>query len=306
MQVPPGQRPPVQWRRGPFAAGDRVQLTDAKGRLNTITLQPGGQWHTHRGWINHDDLIGKPEGIVVRSTAGLDYLALRPLYRDIVLSMPRGAAVIYPKDAAAIIELGDIYPGAVVIEAGVGSGALTMMLLRSVGATGRVHSFERRADFAEIARANVESFLGPQGDRWTCEVADLNDGLRARRAADPDWRADRAVLDMLTPWECIDDVAQCLVPGAVLVTYVATTTQLSRMAESLRSDGRWTDPQAQESLVRGWHLEGLAVRPEHRMIGHTGFLLSARRLADGTVPPVRRTRPAKGAYDEPVPGMSAE
>lgn len=302
MQVPPRQ--PVQWRRGPFAPGDRVQLTDAKGRHNTITLVAGAQWHTHRGWIEHDDLIGSAEGVVVRSTAGLTYLALRPLYRDVVLSMPRGAAVIYPKDAAAIVELGDIFPGAVVIEAGVGSGALTMMLLRAVGPDGCVHSFERRDDFAQIARTNVESFLGPQGQRWSCEVADLNEGLRARRQADPEWRADRAVLDMLAPWECIDDVALSLVPGGVLVTYVATTTQLSRMAESLRTDGRWTDPEAQESMVRGWHLEGLAVRPEHRMIAHTGFLLVARRLADGTVPPVRRTRPANAAYDEPVPGMA--
>lgn len=275
-------------RRGPLRAGDRVQLTDPKGRLHTITLTPGKEFHTHRGLFSHDQLIGRPEGTVVRNTAGIDYLALRPLLADYVLSMPRGAAVVYPKDAGQIVAMADIYPGARVVEAGVGSGALTMSLLRAVGDGGLVHSYERRAEFAQIARTNVETFFGGPHPSWRLTVGDLNESLD-----EPD--VDRVVLDMLAPWECLDAVAGALVPGGVLICYVATATQLSRTAEGLREDGRFTEPQAWESMVRGWHLEGLAVRPQHRMVGHTGFLLTSRRMADGVAPPPRRRRPAKGS-----------
>jgi tRNA (adenine57-N1/adenine58-N1)-methyltransferase catalytic subunit len=285
-------------RRGPFAEGDRVQLTDPKGRLHTIVLTAGKQFHTHRGWLEHDDLIGQPEGIVVLSTSEIPYLAVRPLLRDFVLSMPRGATVVYPKDAAAIVGLADIYPGARVIEAGAGSGALSISLLRAVGDSGSLRSYERREDFADVARKNVETFFGSPHPAWRLTTGDLVETLGAELAASPSARADRVVLDMLAPWECIDVVARALEPGGVLVAYVATTTQLSRTVESLRLDGRWMDPHAEESMVRDWHLEGLAVRPKHRMIGHTGFLLSARRLADGTVLPPRRTRPAKGSYGD--------
>jgi tRNA (adenine57-N1/adenine58-N1)-methyltransferase len=279
-------------RRGPLRAGDRVQLTDPKGRLHTITLTPGGQFHTHRGLFHHDDLIGRPEGWVVRNTAGIDYLALRPLLADYVLSMPRGAAVVYPKDAGQVIAMGDVFPGARVVEAGVGSGALTMSLLRAVGDCGQVHSFERRAEFAQIARANVETFFGGPHPAWQLIVADLVEGLTGPDAAVEPGSIDRVVLDMLAPWECLDAVAQVLVPGGVLICYVATATQLSRVAEALRADGRYTEPAAWESMVRGWHLEGLAVRPQHRMVGHTGFLVTSRRLAGGVTAPVRRRRPA--------------
>jgi tRNA (adenine57-N1/adenine58-N1)-methyltransferase catalytic subunit len=275
-----------------------VQLTDPKGRLHTIVLTAGKQFHTHRGWLEHDDLIGQPEGIVVSSTSEIPYLAVRPLLRDFVLSMPRGATVVYPKDAAAIVGLADIYPGARVIEAGAGSGALSISLLRAVGDSGSLRSYERREDFAEVARKNVETFFGSPHPAWRLTTGDLVETLGAELAASPHARADRVVLDMLAPWECIDVVARALEPGGVLVAYVATTTQLSRTVESLRLDGRWMDPHAEESMVRDWHLEGLAVRPKHRMIGHTGFLLSARRLADGTVLPPRRTRPAKGSYGD--------
>lgn len=281
------------FRRGPFKVGDRVQLTDPKGRLHTIVLEPDKQFHTHRGAIEHNDLIGSSEGIVVSSSAGVPYLAVRPLYEDFVLSMPRGATIVYPKDAAAIVGLADIYPGARVIEAGAGSGALSIALLRAVGDQGTLTSFERRADFAEVATRNVQNFFGSPHPSWTLINADLNSGLAQHHV-----KADRVVLDMLAPWDCIDAVAKALEPGGVLVAYVATTTQLSRLAEDLRKDGRWMEPAAQESLVREWHLEGLAVRPEHRMIAHTGFLLKVRRLADGVVAPPRRTRPAKGAYGE--------
>jgi tRNA (adenine57-N1/adenine58-N1)-methyltransferase catalytic subunit len=282
-------------RRGPLAEGDRVQLTDPKGRLHTITLQPGRSFHTHAGWFAHEALIGQPEGTVVTNTAGVEYLALRPLLSDYVLSMPRGAAVVYPKDAGQVVAMADIYPGASVVEAGVGSGALSMSLLRAVGDGGSLLSVERRADFADIARGNVQEFFGGPHPAWRLEVGDLQDVLPDAVEAGT---VDRVVLDMLAPWECLDVVADALAPGGVLICYVATATQLSRVAEAARAHGSFTEPQAWESLVRGWHLEGLAVRPQHRMVGHTGFLVTTRRLAPGVQPPVRRRRPAKGAYDD--------
>ncbi len=291
VRTPPAAGPTgADQRRGPLRAGDRVQLTDPKGRLHTITLTTGREFHTHRGLFRHDDLIGQPEGTVVRNTAGVEYLALRPLLADYVLSMPRGAAVVYPKDAGQVVAMADIFPGARVVEAGVGSGALTMSLLRAVGDEGLVHSYERRADFADIARVNVETFFGGAHPAWRLTVGDLTDSLEERDV-------DRVVLDMLAPWECLDTVASALVPGGVLICYVATATQLSRLAEAARDDGRYTEPAAWESMVRGWHLEGLAVRPQHRMVGHTGFLLTTRRLADGVAPPLRRRRPAASTRD---------
>lgn len=282
-------------RRGPFRPGDRVQLTDPRGRLHTITLEPGGTFHTHRGHLRHDDLIGAPDGTVVTHTSGVPYLALRPLLPDYVLSMPRGAQVVYPKDAGQVVTMGDVFPGARVVEAGVGSGALSLSLLRAVGEQGRLWSFERREDFADIARANGKVFFGADHPAWTITVGDLAEELP--RTVEPG-SVDRVVLDMLAPWETLAVVGDALAPGGVLVCYVATTTQLSRVAEAIRDHDGFTEPQAWESLVRGWHLEGLAVRPEHRMHGHTGFLLTTRRLAPGTRRPVRRTRPAKGAYGE--------
>jgi tRNA (adenine57-N1/adenine58-N1)-methyltransferase catalytic subunit len=277
-------------RRGPLRAGDRVQLTDPKGRMHTITLTHGQQFHTHRGYFGHDDVIGRPEGWVVTNTAGVEYLVLRPLLSDFVLSMPRGAAVVYPKDAGQIVAMADVYPGARVVEAGVGSGALTMSLLRAVGDGGSVHSYERRPEFADIARANVETFFGGPHPAWQLTVGDLATSIT-------DAAVDRVVLDMLAPWECLDAVAPVLVPGGVVICYVATATQLSRVAEAVREDGRFTEPAGWESMVRGWHLEGLAVRPEHRMVGHTGFLITTRRLADGMAAPLRRRRPAATTRD---------
>jgi tRNA (adenine57-N1/adenine58-N1)-methyltransferase len=277
-------------RRGPFAAGDLVQLTDPKGRMHTIELVAGKEFHTHRGFIAHDELIGSPEGVVVTSTGGTAYLALRPLLSDYMLSMPRGAAVVYPKDAAQIVQMADVFPGAHVVEAGVGSGALTCSLLRAVGDNGLVSSYEKRADFADIARRNVERFFGEMPPTWRVTVADVS------TCAETD--VDRVVLDMLAPWDVLEAAAAALVPGGVLCAYVATTTQLSRIVEALREHGGFTEPQPWESMMRGWHVDGLAVRPEHRMIGHTGFLLTSRRLAPGVVAPPRRRRPAKGARPE--------
>jgi tRNA (adenine57-N1/adenine58-N1)-methyltransferase len=263
-----------------------VQITDPKGRRHTVVLECGAQFHTHRGALAHDDLIGLPEGSVVTSTAGTQYLALRPLLADYVLSMPRGAQVIYPKDAAQILMFGDIFPGARVLEAGAGSGALTCSLLQAVGERGSVTSYEVRADHAEHAAANVERFFGSAVPNWQLRVADLAIHL----AEEP---VDRAVLDMLHPWAALPAVSAALVPGGVLIVYVATTTQLSRSAEALREAGSYTEPQAWETLQRPWHTVGLAVRPEHRMVGHTAFLLTARRLAHGVVAPTPQRRPSR-------------
>jgi tRNA (adenine57-N1/adenine58-N1)-methyltransferase len=272
-----------------FAAGDLVQLTDPKGRRHTVALQPGKEFHTHAGLIRHDALIGEPDGSVVTSSRGTGYLALRPLLADFTLSMPRGATVVYPKDAASIVYRGDVFPGARVLEAGAGSGALSAALLRAVGEGGLVHSFERRPDFAEVAAANVARFFaGAPPAPWRLEVADL------AAAELPPAGYDRAVLDMLAPWEVLGQVRTALGPGGVLVVYVATTTQLSRLVEALREPPGFTEPEVWETLERGWHVEGLAVRPEHRMVGHTGFCVLARRLAAGVVAPPRRRRPTTG------------
>jgi tRNA (adenine57-N1/adenine58-N1)-methyltransferase len=271
---------------GAFVAGDRVQLTDPKGRLHTVVLEPGKQFHTHRGAIAHDDLIGAPEGSVVHSTANTGYLAFRPLLADFVLSMPRGAQVIYPKDAAQIVGFGDVGPGMRVLEAGAGSGALTCSLLRAVGSGGSVTSYERREDFADVARGNVKAFFGEVPANWSLRLGDL-----AEHPAEE--VVDRVVLDMLEPWAVLPTVAAALRPGGVLVGYVATVTQLSTYVEALRAQGLWTEPHAWESLLRPWHAVGLAVRPEHRMVAHTAFLVTARRLAEGAVAPIRQRRAQK-------------
>jgi tRNA (adenine57-N1/adenine58-N1)-methyltransferase len=334
----------IRQRRGPFAPGDQVQLTDPKGRKHLVLLAEGRTFHTHRGGLAHDDLIGAPEGTVVKSSGGTPYVALRPLLADFTLSMSRGAAVVYPKDAAQIIALADIFPGARVLEAGAGSGALSCWLLRSVGEDGLLVSYERRADFAAIARDNVERFFGGPHPAWQLRIGDLMEitGGRAEAAgqaapditggppeapapaapdvtdgpaeaavpavpevtaAPPDHAGpadsfDRVVLDMLAPWEFARVASDALIPGGVLCCYVATVTQLSRTVESIREQSSFDEPVAWESLVRGWHVDGLAVRPEHRMVGHTGFLITARRLAQGITAPPRRRRPAKGSREE--------
>lgn len=286
---------PMPALSGPFQHGDRVQLTGPKGRMNTITLESGGKFHSHHGTLKHDEIIGHEDGSVVRNSAGEEYLALRPLLADYVMSMPRGAAIVYPKDAAQIVSLCDIFPGARVVEAGVGSGALSLHLLRAIGPTGRLFSFERREEFSQIATANVETFYGSVPDSWQVTHGDLQVTLPETCAQGS---IDRVVLDMLAPWECIDVSADALRPGGVIICYVATVTQLSRVVETLRSSGRFTHPKPLETLVRGWHVEGLAVRPDHRMVGHTGFLVTARKLADGVKLPELKRRASKSDYSE--------
>jgi tRNA (adenine57-N1/adenine58-N1)-methyltransferase len=270
-------------------AGDRVQLTDQKGKIYSITITPGKEWHTHKGWIVHDDLIGLPEGSVVSTSAGLKFTAFIPLLTDYVLSMPRGATIVYPKDAALIVGFADIFPGARVLEAGVGSGALTLSLLRAVGPRGSVHSVERREEFAANATANIENYFAGRPENWSLAIGSVQE-------QEFEQEFDRVIFDMLAPWECVEMAAKVLRPGGVFMAYVATTTQLSATAEALKDDGHFTEPESFESMVRGWHHEGLAVRPQQRMIGHTGFLIFARRMAPGVEVLARRRRPAKGSY----------
>jgi tRNA (adenine57-N1/adenine58-N1)-methyltransferase catalytic subunit len=287
----------IKQPRGPLAPGDQVQLTDPKGRHHRVVLEAGRSFHTHRGSLAHDDIIGRPEGSVIVSSGGTAYVVLRPLLADYTLSMTRGAAVVYPKDAGQILAQADIFAGARVVEAGAGSGALSCWLLRAVGEGGLLVSYERRPDFAEIARKNVERYFGGPHPAWRLVTGALPAEGAAGVLDDGDG-FDRVVLDMLAPWEYAEAAALSLRAGGLVCCYVATTTQLSRTVEALRGQGNFNEPAAWESLLRGWHVDGLAVRPEHRMVGHTGFLVTARRLADGVTPPPRRRRPSKGAHAE--------
>ena len=283
----------AHWNSEFFQWGDRVQLTDMKGKVHTITLQENQEWHTHRGWIKHNDVVGLPQGSVLTTGAGLSFIAFKPLLPDYVLGMPRGATIVYPKDAAMIVGFADIGPGMSVLEAGVGSGALSISLLRSVGPTGSVDSFERREEFANVARKNVKQYFQEDPTYWSLTLHDVATYPHEKKY-------DRIVLDMLAPWECVEMASKVLKPGGVFLSYVATTTQLSNVAEALKECGDFTEPMSTETLVRGWHHEGLAVRPDHRMISHTGFLTVARRMAPGVKAPARRRRPSKGAYGLPA------
>lgn len=266
---------------GPFQYGDRVQLTDTKRRHFTLYLKEGNKFHSHHGIVEHDDIVGMEEGSVVNSSLGSPFLMFRHLMVDHVLSMPRGAQVIYPKDAAQILIEGDIFRGAKVLEAGAGSGALSMALLRAVGPEGHVYSYELRDDHIGYAIDNVKEYFGEQPEWWSPRLGDF----RELTPEATDGPVDRVILDMLEPWEMLQTVKNMLVPGGVFITYVATVPQLMKVMEGIREQKCFTEPRAWESLVRDWKVEGLATRPEHRMNAHTAFLIMTRRLADGVVPP---------------------
>ncbi len=272
-----------------LTTGDWVRLTDAKGRKHNFPLEPGREFSTKKGQIRHDDIIGRPEGIVIESSMGGQYQVFRPLLFESVVSMPRGAAIIYPKDTGQILVWADIAPGLRVVEAGAGSGALTSYLLRALGPEGYLGSYEMREEFAETARRNVELMLGRSPDTWSLTIGDVREVIT-------ETEIDRLILDMVDPWSCIPLAVERLVPGGIVCAYVATTTQLSRFVETLREDGGFTEPVAWETLSRDWHLEGLSVRPDHRMNGHTAFLVTARRMAPGERTLERTRRPAPGAY----------
>jgi tRNA (adenine57-N1/adenine58-N1)-methyltransferase catalytic subunit len=252
----------------PFAAGDRVLLVDSKQRRYLVTLAAGAEFHTHAGFVRHDELIGAPEGTVARSTAGARYTAVRPTLAEFVLKMPRGAQVIYPKDLGPLLMLADVFPGARVLESGVGSGALSMTLVRA-GAD--VTGYELREDFAAKAIANVRAFLGST-DRYRVEVRDLYDGIDASGL-------DRVVLDVPEPWRVVKAAEAALHPGGIFVAYLPTIGQVSQLRARL-DESRFAMAETLEVLQRSWHVQGASVRPDHRMVAHTGFLTHARLLAD--------------------------
>ncbi|HWD47757.1 MAG TPA: tRNA (adenine-N1)-methyltransferase [Actinomycetota bacterium] len=256
----------------PLEAGERVLLQDVKGRRYLLTLERGATFHTHKGRLPHDQLIGADEGVVARTDLGQKLLVLRPTLADWVLKMPRGAQVIYPRMLALMVMAADVQPGMTVAEAGAGSGALSIALLQALAPGGRLHSFERRADFAEQARRNVERWFGKAPDGWRLREGDVVDGLADLAPL------DRVLLDLLEPWLVVPGAADALRPGGVLVCFVATVPQVMRLAEALEASGRFGLVETSEAIFRPWHVDGLAVRPEHRMIGHTGFLVSARRV----------------------------
>ena len=252
----------------PLRAGERVLLLDTKQRRYLVTLQEGGEFHSHAGVLPHSDLIGEPEGVAVKSSHGARYTAVRPTLADFILKMPRGAQVIYPKDLGPILLLADIFPGARVLESGVGSGALSMTLLR---AGAEIVGYELREDFAARARANVEGFLGPEVmDRYQVDVRDVYEGV-----AETD--LDRMVLDLPEPWRVVPHAAKALHAGGIVVAYTPSIVQASQFRAAL-AEGPFGFAETIEVLHRSWHIEGLAVRPDHRMVAHTGFLTSARLL----------------------------
>jgi tRNA (adenine57-N1/adenine58-N1)-methyltransferase catalytic subunit len=256
----------------PFLAGERALLFDSKQRRYLVTLVEGGEFHTHAGYVRHEQLLGQPEGTLVRSTAGARYTAVRPTLADFVLKMPRGAQVIYPKDLGPILLLADIFPGAKVLESGVGSGALTMTLLRAVGPTGSVVGYELRDDFASRAQRNVAGLLGDDLP-LRVEVRDAYDGIDEEAL-------DRIVLDLPEPWRVVKHAVSALRPGGILLAYLPTIGQVARLREEI-AQSAFGMAQSLEVLHRTWHVDGQSVRPYHRMVAHTGFLTHARLL----VPP---------------------
>ncbi len=270
----------------PIADGELVVLTDRKGRRYLVTLRSGDEWHSHGGLVAHDEIIGSPEGVSVHTSKGMEVTALRPTRDEFVLKMKRGAQVVYTKDQAMIVALGDVRPGCTVVEAGAGSGALTLALLAAVGESGQVVSFEHREDHARIARRNVTRFHGGEPANWELVVDDVTAALSTRTA-------HRVVLDLLEPWDVVAATAEALPPGGIVVAYTPGVPQVMRFTDTLWADGRFTDVRTSETLVRPWDVDGLAVRPAHRMVAHTAFLTTARRVprrADGG--PARRRRKA--------------
>ena len=269
-----GSSPDSPGQQRPFVAGEKALLVDSKGRRYLVNLRDGGEFHTHAGVVPHHDLIGHEEGCTVRSSHGARYLAVRPTLAEVVLEMPRGAQVIYPKDLGPLLMMADIFPGARALEAGLGSGALSMTLLR---AGAEVFGYELRQDFAERAVANVTGFLG-QGvlERYHVEVRDVYEGIGERNL-------DRVLLDLPEPWRALKPAASALRPGGILVSYLPTVPQVMALREALTSAG-FALAETVEVLQRPWHVDGLSVRPDHRMVAHTGFLTAARLASDGTRP----------------------
>lgn len=308
-------------RRGPLGPGEKVQLTDRKGKKITIQLVPGEETQTERGVIRHDEIIGLVEGSVVTTVTGEDvspsaaeayrsnprkpwkgtrriggwqYTVLRPRLQDFILSMPRGAQIMYPKDIAQVIEACDIRRGMRVLESGGGSGAMSLHLLDAVGEEGSLTTIEMRPEFARVCEANATVCFGARPAWWNLMTGDFD----SVAATFEEGLFDRIFLDMLDPWNRLEQASRVIAPGGVITCYVTTTTQMSRVAESMRETGRWTEPEISETLERGWKAQGLAVRPNHDMIGHTGFLVTARAMAPGVEALRKRPRGTKDTYTD--------
>ncbi|WEV73133.1 tRNA (adenine-N1)-methyltransferase [Bifidobacterium sp. ESL0790] len=303
-------------RTGKLREGEKVQFTDRKGKKITEQLVAGGSTQTDHGLILHDEVIGRSEGIVVttvtskredqinkvnpqrdkdkpwkaaRAIGGWDYAVMRPRLADYVLSMPRGAQIMYPKDIAQVVQLGDMRPGLNVLESGAGSGAMSLNLLDAVGETGHLTTIEMRPEFAKITEANATLYYGRRPEWWNLLTGDFD----SVAATLPEHSFDRIMLDMLDPWNRLEQAYRVIAPGGVLIAYVTTTTQMSRLCEGLREAGCWTEPEVQETFERTWKAQGLAVRPDHQMIGHTGFLVVTRAMAEGFKALRKRDRATK-------------
>lgn len=318
----------VNSRSGVLRVGEKIQFTDRKGKRITAQLVAGGVTQTEHGLICHDDVIGQSEGVVIttvsakretqqtivdpskssnkpwkaaRAIGGWDYVVMRPRMVDYVLSMPRGAQIMYPKDIAQVIALGDIRSGMRVLESGAGSGAMSLSLLDAVGECGKLTTIELRSDFARIAESNATLYYGKRPEWWNLLTGDFDSVAKTLDAHS----VDRIMLDMLDPWNRLEQAHRVIVPGGVLIAYVTTTTQMSRMAEALRESGMWTEPEIQETLERTWKAQGLAVRPDHAMIGHTGFLIVSRAMAEGFSALKKREHGTKDTVSD-IDDMTAE
>lgn len=318
----------VNSRSGVLRVGEKIQFTDRKGKRITAQLVAGGVTQTEHGLICHDDVIGQSEGVVIttvsakretqqtvvdpskssnkpwkaaRAIGGWDYVVMRPRMVDYVLSMPRGAQIMYPKDIAQVIALGDIRSGMRVLESGAGSGAMSLSLLDAVGECGKLTTIELRPDFARIAESNATLYYGKRPEWWNLLTGDFDSVAKTLDAHS----VDRIMLDMLDPWNRLEQARRVIVPGGVLIAYVTTTTQMSRMAEALRESGMWTEPEIQETLERTWKAQGLAVRPDHAMIGHTGFLIVSRAMAEGFSALKKREHGTKDTVSD-IDDMTAE
>ena len=318
----------VNSRSGVLRVGEKIQFTDRKGKRITAQLVAGGVTQTEHGLICHDDVIGQSEGVVIttvsskressktildpskssnkpwkaaRAIGGWDYVVMRPRMVDYVLSMPRGAQIMYPKDIAQVIALGDIRSGMRVLESGAGSGAMSLSLLDAVGECGKLTTIELRPDFARIAESNATLYYGKRPEWWNLLTGDFDSVAKTLDAHS----VDRIMLDMLDPWNRLEQAHRVIVPGGVLIAYVTTTTQMSRMAEALRESGVWTEPEIQETLERIWKAQGLAVRPDHAMIGHTGFLIVSRAMAEGFSALKKREHGTKDTVSD-IDDMTAE
>ncbi len=323
----------VNSRSGVLRVGEKIQFTDRKGKRITAQLVAGGVTQTEHGLICHDDAIGQSEGVVIttvsakretlqnsenqaskdlsktgnkpwkaaRAIGGWDYVVMRPRMVDYVLSMPRGAQIMYPKDIAQVIALGDIRSGMRVLESGAGSGAMSLSLLDAVGESGKLTTIELRPDFACIAESNATLYYGKRPEWWNLLTGDFDSVAKTLDAHS----VDRIMLDMLDPWNRLEQAHRVIVPGGVLIAYVTTTTQMSRMAEALRESGMWTESEIQETLERTWKAQGLAVRPDHAMIGHTGFLIVSRAMAEGFSALRKREHGTKDTVSD-IDDMTAE